>query len=81
MWLRARELDIDRDLGDFSFNNLAAYANKFAHVEKLGDTGLLGLGYAFHLDATALAALLPASCASASSRPSCDIALVFFRSR
>ncbi len=58
VWLRARELGVDRDLGEFSFNSLAAYGNKFAHVEKLGDTGLLGLGYAFHLDATALAALL-----------------------
>jgi tryptophan halogenase len=58
VWLRARELGIDRDLGEFSFNTLAARENKFAHVEKLGDTGLLGLGYAFHLDATALAALL-----------------------
>lgn len=58
VWLRAGELGIERDLGDYSFNTLAAYANKFAHVEKLGDTGLLGLGYAFHLDATALAALL-----------------------
>ncbi len=55
VWLRARELGIERDLGDFSFNTLAAYANKFAHVDKLGDTGLLGLGYAFHFDATLVA--------------------------
>ena len=55
VWLRAREFGIDRDIGDFSFNTLAAYANKFAHVDKLGDTGLLGLGYAFHFDATLVA--------------------------
>lgn len=60
VWLRARELGVEQDLGDFSFNTLAAYANKFAHVEKLGDTGLLGLGYAFHFDATLVAKQLRA---------------------
>lgn len=58
VWLRARELGIDMPLGDYSFNTIAAYANKFAHVDKLGDTGLLGLGYAFHFDATLVAKLL-----------------------
>jgi len=57
-WLRARQLGIGDDLGEYSFNAIAAYANKFAHVEKLGDTGLLGLGYAFHFDATLVAKLL-----------------------
>ena len=58
VWLRAKELGVAGDLGDYSFNTMAAYANKFAHVEKLGDTGLLGLGYAFHFDATLVAKLL-----------------------
>ena len=58
VWLRGRELGINEELGKYSFNTLAARANRFAPVEKLGDTGLLGLGYAFHLDATMLAALL-----------------------
>lgn len=58
VWLRGRELGIGEDLGHYSFNALAAYANRFAHVDKLGDTGLLGLGYAFHFDATRVAGLL-----------------------
>lgn len=58
VWMRARELGIDADLADYSFNTLAAYANKFAHIDKLGDTGLLGLGYAFHFDASLVAASL-----------------------
>lgn len=58
VWLRARELGLGGDLGEYSFNALAARANKFAPVEKLGDTGLLGIGYAFHFDATRVAGLL-----------------------
>ena len=58
VWVRARELGIAADLGDYSFNALAAHANRFAPVEKLGETGLLGIGYAFHFDATRVAGLL-----------------------
>ena len=58
VWVRGRELGLMADLGDYSFNALAAYANRFAPVEKLGDTGLLGIGYAFHFDATRVAGLL-----------------------
>jgi tryptophan halogenase len=58
VWLRAQQLGVGEDLSEYSFNTLAAYANKFAPVEKLGDTGLLGLGYAYHFDATLLAKFL-----------------------
>ncbi len=58
VWLRARELGIDSDLANYSFGAIAAKQNKFDHVEKLGDTGLLGLGYAFHFDAALVAKLL-----------------------
>jgi len=60
VWLRAQELGIGEDLAAYSFNTIAAYANKFAPVEKIGETGLLGLGYAFHFDATLVAKLLRA---------------------
>ena len=58
VWLRAREMGIDRDIAEFSFGALAAKHNKFDHIDKLGDTGLLGLGYAFHFDASRVAKLL-----------------------
>jgi tryptophan halogenase len=58
VWLRAKELGVGGALSDYSFNTLAAYANKFAPIKQQGDTGLLGLGYAFHFDATRVAALL-----------------------
>jgi len=58
VWLRARELGINSDLAKYSFGAIAAKENKFDHIEKLGDTGLLGLGYAFHFDATLVAKLL-----------------------
>ncbi len=58
VWLRARELGIDRDIAEFSFGALAARDNKFDHVDQIGNTGLLGLGYAFHFDATLVAKLL-----------------------
>jgi len=58
VWLRARELGIEEDLGKYSFGALAAKENKFDHIDKIGDTGLLGLGYAFHFDASLVAKLL-----------------------
>ena len=58
VWLRARQLGVETDIGDYSFGAIAARDNKFDHVDKIGDTGLLGLGYAFHFDASLVAKLL-----------------------
>ncbi|MEQ3696753.1 MAG: tryptophan halogenase family protein [Pseudomonadales bacterium] len=58
VWLRGRELGLAEDFWGASFNDIAARANKFAPVEKIGNTGLLGLGYAFHFDATLVAKYL-----------------------
>lgn len=58
VWLRARELGIESDFATYSFNARAARANKFAPVDKLGNTGIFGIGYAFHFDAGLVAKLL-----------------------
>jgi tryptophan halogenase len=58
VWLRARELGIEEDIAKYNFGALAAKHNKFDHIEKIGDTGLPGLGYAYHFDATLVAKLL-----------------------
>jgi len=54
-WLRGRVPGDDGDLWRYSFNYQAAVANRFAPVEHLGDTGLGGLAYAYHFDATLVA--------------------------
>lgn len=58
VWLRGQQLGLKDNFWDYSFNDLAAKANKFAPVERIGDTGLLGLGYAFHFDAGMVAQYL-----------------------
>ena len=58
VWLRACELGIDTDFATYSFNARAARSNKFAPVDKLGNTGIFGIGYAFHFDAALVAKLL-----------------------
>jgi len=58
VWLRGKQLGLEEDFWKYSFNDRAARANKFAPVEKLGNTGLLGIGYAFHFDASMVATYL-----------------------
>ena len=58
VWLRSLELGMDKEFARHSFNARAAAANKFAPVEKLGDTGIYGIGYAFHFDAVLVARVL-----------------------
>lgn len=57
-WLKARRGGQGGELWDYSFNHQAAKANRFARVDKLGDTGLDGLAYAYHFDATLVAQYL-----------------------
>jgi tryptophan halogenase len=45
-------------LWDFSFNWLAAKSARFARIEKIPDTPLAGLAWAFHFDASLYAAYL-----------------------
>ena len=58
VWLRGKQLGFNEDFWKYSFNDRAAREHKFAPVEKLGNTGLLGIGYAFHFDASMVASYL-----------------------
>lgn len=51
-WLRAKELGLATEFGDYCLERRAAEANKFSHLPNNG------LNYAFHLDATAYAKYL-----------------------
>ena len=57
-WLRAHQEGRGGDLWDYSFTYQAAKANRFTRIERLGDTGLDGLVYAYHFDATLVAKTL-----------------------
>lgn len=58
-WLRAVQSGhikgdtaaLGETLWDYSLHNTAAYAHKFARMEKVGSTPMNGLHYAFHFDA------------------------------
>jgi tryptophan 7-halogenase len=50
-WLRARREGVATDLWDYSFNYQAAMAGKFARLDKVPDSPLSGITYAFHFDA------------------------------
>ena len=57
-WLRSVQQGMASDLWDFSLHNEAAKQHKFAHLERVGDTPMGGLAYAFHFDAGLYAAYL-----------------------
>lgn len=50
-WLRARSMSIAKPLGHYLLNDVAAVANRFAHVERAPDSALPPMPYAFHFDA------------------------------
>ena len=57
-WLRSRASGGSSDLWDYSLNYQAAIANRYAHLQRLGDTGMAGLVHAYHFDATLVARYL-----------------------
>ena len=57
-WLRACAEGSASSLWDFSLHHRAAYANKFGRMERVGNTSMTGLAYAFHFDAGLYAAYL-----------------------
>ncbi|MEM9739771.1 MAG: tryptophan halogenase family protein [Pseudomonadota bacterium] len=57
-WLRARAEGAANSLWDYSLHNHVAYAGKFGRMERVGNTSMTGLAYAFHFDAGLYAALL-----------------------
>lgn len=50
-WLRAKSLGITNDFWDFSFNYQAAKKNLFNKLDRIPDSPLQGLVYAYHFDA------------------------------
>lgn len=50
-WLRARAEGSEAGLWDYSLHHKAAYANQFGRLERVGNTSMTGLAYAFHFDA------------------------------
>ena len=57
-WLKNRAAGGISDLWDYSLNYQAAIANRYAHLQRLGDTGMAGLVHAYHFDATLVAGYL-----------------------
>ncbi|GAK32969.1 flavin-dependent tryptophan halogenase PrnA [alpha proteobacterium Q-1] len=57
-WLRATQSGHPHSLWAYSLNQQAAIQNRFGPLERLGDSRLTGLRYAFHLDAGLYAAML-----------------------
>ncbi len=50
-WLRYRAEGGTESLWDFSLHHKAAYAHKFGRLDRVGNTSMTGLAYAFHFDA------------------------------
>ena len=57
-WLRARKAGDGAGLWDFSLHGAACGARKFARMERVGNTRMTGLAYAFHFDAALYALYL-----------------------
>lgn len=57
-WLKANQKGEADNFWAYSLNNESAYANKFDRIDRVGQTSLSGLVYAFHFDASAYAAYL-----------------------
>jgi tryptophan 7-halogenase len=84
-WLRALAAGTAGSLWDYSLNAIGARQNRFARVERIPDTPLTGLTWAFHFDASLYAAYLSrfaqrlgvrridAKIATAAQRPDGDV--------
>ena len=57
-WLRARAEGSVTSLWDYSLHHKVAYANKFGRLDRVGNSSMTGLAYAFHFDAGLYAAFL-----------------------
>ena len=50
-WVRSLKEGRESSLWDFSLHHRAAYSNKFGKLDRVGNTSMTGLSYAFHFDA------------------------------
>lgn len=61
-WVKAQQMGIDNEFGDFSLNYQAAKQDKFAKIRNIEGTQLPGLEYAYHFDAGLYAKFLRKYC-------------------
>lgn len=59
-WLRAAQAGHDKSLWHYSLHQLAADHAKFGKLDRVGNTAMTGLAYAYHFDASLYAAYLRA---------------------
>ncbi|MEZ9820513.1 tryptophan halogenase family protein [Shewanella sp. 10N.286.45.A1] len=59
-WMHSKTLGNQFSFWDYSLNSQAAKYNKFAKIEKVGETNLQGLVYAYQFDASLFASFLRA---------------------
>lgn len=57
-WLRARAEGSRASLWDYSLHQKVAQSNRFGRMDRVGNTSMTGLAYAFHFDASLYAAYL-----------------------
>jgi len=50
-WSRENQSSDTQNFWNYSLHHKAAYAHKFAHLNKVGNTPMSGLSYAYHFDA------------------------------
>lgn len=62
VWVKCLKEGNAQNLEEYSFNNMAARAGKFARMEKIENTPLEGLAYAYHFDAGLYAQYLRKYC-------------------
>jgi tryptophan halogenase len=61
-WLRSKHEGGDSSLWDYSLNTAAAHKHLFEKMERVGDTRLPGINYAYHFDASLFAKYLRGYC-------------------
>ncbi|RGP41245.1 Tryptophan 7-halogenase [Altererythrobacter insulae] len=57
-WRRHAQAGSDKDLWHYSLHKMAADQRRFAKLERVGNTAMTGLAYAYHFDASLYAAYL-----------------------
>ena len=57
-WVRARQHDVAAELGDYSFNTVAALDNRYERVDVDTAAGVVPIQHAFHFDASLVAGVL-----------------------
>lgn len=62
VWLKCMKDGTAKDISQYSFNSMAAYANKFTRITNIPNTPLEGLSHAYHFDAGLYAQYIRSFC-------------------